>query len=104
MEHRIGRRIKVNAVVELWKDEVKQGDFELLNIGLGGLFITSRETDTHEGEVFTIKPAGDDQAGIINDHLIVMVVHQSKDGIGLMWAGCDSTFFSRLSNVLNQAA
>ncbi len=104
MEHRIGRRIKANVIVELWQGNFKRGDFELLNIGPGGLFLKGRVADIREGEVFTIKSAGDDRAGIIHDHLIAMVVHQSKSGLGLMWAGGDSLFFSRLSNVLNQAA
>lgn len=104
MEHRIGRRKKVNVTVELWQGDFKQGDFKLLNIGPGGLYLKGREADIREGEIFAIKPVNDDLSGVIDDHLIVMVVHQSRDGLGLMWAGGDSLFFSRLSNLLNQAA
>ena len=104
MEHRIGRRKKVDATVELWQGNFKRGNFDLLNIGPGGLFLTGGEADIQAGEIFTIKSADDDRDGIIFDHLTAMVIHRSKDGIGLMWAGCGSLFFSRLSNVLNQAA
>ncbi len=104
MEHRIGIRKKVNATVELWQVDFKRGDFELVNIGIGGLFLKGSDAGVHEGEIFTVKSTAGQQAEITFDSSLVMVVHRSKDGFGLMWAGCDSLFFSRLSNVLGQAA
>lgn len=104
MEHRIGRRKKVNASVELWQSDVKCGEFKLSNISAGGLFLSGKNTDIYEGEIYTIKSACDDQIVINHGDLTAMVVHQAADGIGLMWAGCDRSFISRLSNVLTRAA
>ena len=104
MEHRIGRRKKVNARVELWQGDLKLGDFKILNFGAGGLLLSGKNTDVHEGEIYTIKLARDDQVAINHGDLIAMVVYQSADGIGLMWAGCNGSLISRLSNVLTQAA
>lgn len=104
MEHRIGRRKMLNAFVELWQGELKCGDFKLLNIGAGGLLLSGKDMDVHEGEIYTIKSARDDQVLINHGDLIAMVVHQSADGIGLMWAGCNGSLIPRLSNVLAQAA
>jgi len=104
LEHRIGRRKKVCVPVELLQGDLKLGDFELVNIGLGGLFLKGSNACFHEGETFTIKIPADNQAGINGNHLKVMVVHQSVNGTGLMWAGCHTSFFSKLENVVNRAA
>ena len=104
LEHRIGRRKKVNASVELWQADRKCGDFKVFNIGPGGLFLSGKDTDIYKGETYTIKSAHDDQIVINYGDLTAMVVHHSAKGIGLMWAGCDGAFISRLSNVLAQAA
>ncbi len=104
MEHRIGRRKNIFAPVELWQGDLKRGDFELLNIGLGGLFLKGENTLFHEGETFIIKLPADNEIGINGNHLKVMVVHQSAKGAGLMWAGCHTAFISKLENILSQAA
>lgn len=104
LEHRIGRRKKVNARVELWQGDLKCGEYKLSNIGAGGLFLSGQDMGVHEGEIYTIKSARDDRPVINHGDLIAMVVHQSTDGTGLMWAGCDRSLISRLSNVLTQAA
>jgi len=104
LEHRIGTRKTVFAPVELWQGNLKRGDFELLNIGLGGLFLRGESTLFREGETFTIKLATDNQTGIKGSHLKVMVVHQSVKGTGLMWACCHTSFISSLVNVLKRAA
>lgn len=104
LEHRIGRRKKVNASVELWQGDCKRGDFKLFNIGPGGLFLSGKATDIDKGEIYTIKSARDDQIVINYGDLTAMVVHHSAAGIGLMWAGCDRSFISRLSNVLARVA
>lgn len=104
MEHRIGRRKKINALVELWRGDLKLGEFELLNVGAGGLFLKGEMPIIHEGETFTIKSKTENRDGIVDDHLKVMAVHQSEQGVGLMWAGCDKSFYSKLERVLNHAA
>lgn len=104
MEHRIGKRKEVCAPVELWQGNLKRGDFELLNIGLGGLFLKGNNLLCHEGDTFTMKLPAENQVGIHDNHLKVMVVHQSPNGIGLMWAGCQTTFLAKLENVVNRAA
>lgn len=104
MEHRIGRRKKVNASVQLWQGDVNRGEFKLSNISEGGLFLNGKDADVYEGEIYTIKSACDDQIRINHGDLTAMVVHQSAEGIGLMWAGCNRSFISRLSNVFARAA
>lgn len=104
MEHRIGKRKKLYGYVELWQGNIKRGDFELVNIGAGGLFLKGKLPELNEGEVLTIKSHFDNQADIDGYHLKVMVVHLSEEGVGLMWAGCHTSFFESLEIVLNRAA
>lgn len=104
MEHRLGKRKKTYGSVELWQGAIKRGNFELVNIGSGGLFLRCGQKELIKGEIFAIKSQLDNQAGINDYRLKAMVVHHSKDGVGLMWVGCRTTFFTSLQNILNQAA
>lgn len=104
MEHRIGRRINRSDSVELWQGKLKRGDFELVNIGIGGLYLQYKKEAIHEGETFNFKFAANNQAATDDPDLKVMVVHRSKHGAGLMWVGGNESFFSTLSHTLNRVA
>ena len=104
MEHRIGRRRSRSELIELWQGNLKRGDFELTNIGIGGLYLRYKKEAVDEGETFTIKFVANNQAAKSDYDLKVMVVHHSKYGAGLMWIGGHESFFSTLSSTLNRVA
>ena len=104
MEHRNGRRIQRALPLELWRGNHLLKNCRSNDFGQGGLSLTGVSDILREGELLTIKVA----AGSLNSarqfERKAMVVYQSQNRLGLMWADVDTDFFTVLTAVNNIAA
>lgn len=104
MEHREGKRIMAGFYVEVVHGDKSYGSCSATNISQGGVFLSGLEYKVNEGDLLTLKI----HYGIASKPSVLerraMVVHLSRNDLGLIWVETQSNFLAIFNSMPKIAA
>jgi len=89
MEHRLHIRRLFRIGVELYKRGEFIGRFDTRDIDPGGVFVETRRLNLRLNAMMTLRFVVDRKDNLESRILKAMVVHQSHEGVGLMFCNAD---------------
>ena len=103
MENRYSRRVPLQMDVLLFHNNIPVIHCKTNNIGTDGMFINTGSLNYPTDTILKIEFSAESKQGSEYFSLPVMVVHQSKSGLGLMLPGGESVPMQEWRKLVKQA-
>ncbi len=94
MEHRLGCRMTLSLPVEIWRGDQLVGSGVSRNLSHGGACIQCIDSGIRSGDFVSIKVLARNVYT-----LKAMVLHQSRNEIGVMWASDEQSFHEEVDTM-----
>ena len=104
MEHRHHIRKPLRIDVEVFNRGQFLGRFETRDVNAGGLFVETGPLTLRRNAMMTLTFDLDREANAGVHNLLAMVVHQSREGVGLMFHDVDRGSLQMRNALLDAAA
>ncbi len=91
MEHRLGCRMTLSLPVEIWRGDKLVGSGVSMNLSHGGACIKGIDSGIRSGDFVSVKVLARNVYA-----LKAMVLHQSENEIGVMWASDEQGFHEEM--------
>lgn len=103
MEHRINVRVPKRLNVGLFFVGLDCGEFTASNVGHGGMFLDDCSQVLNEGDFVIVSLQEESVVKATTVSLRALVVHRSREGVGLMWTDSVDETYDLLDGIVSSA-